>query len=89
MMDAALYARLRRRFYVERIGTSSAERGVPQHAFRDALGTDRFVRARARVSPTVEVRDRRVRRRPGRRIRSTGDFMDLRQLRLLPDDNDN
>lgn len=35
----------------------------------------------------VEVRDRRVRRRPGRRIRGVGDFADLRQLRLVPDDN--
>jgi hypothetical protein len=36
----------------------------------------------------VEVRDRHVRRRrPGRRIRGIGDFMDLRQLRLVPDDN--
>jgi hypothetical protein len=35
----------------------------------------------------VEVRDRRIRRRPGRRIRGVGDFADLRQLRLVPDDN--
>ena len=35
----------------------------------------------------VEVRDRHVRRRPGRRIRGMGDFADLRQLRLVPDDN--
>lgn len=35
----------------------------------------------------VEVRDRRVRRRPGRRIRGVGDFADLRQLRLVRDDN--
>lgn len=35
----------------------------------------------------VEVRDRGVRRRPGRRIRGVGDFADLRQLRLVPDDN--
>jgi hypothetical protein len=35
----------------------------------------------------VEVRDPRVRRRPGRRIRGMGDFADLRQLRLVPDDN--
>ena len=35
----------------------------------------------------VEVRDRRVRRRPGRRIRGVGDFADLRQLRLVPNDN--
>jgi hypothetical protein len=35
----------------------------------------------------VEVRDRRARRRPGRRIRGVGDFTDLRQLRLVSDDN--
>ena len=35
----------------------------------------------------VEVRDRRFRRSPGRRIRGIGDFADLRQLRLVPDDN--
>ena len=35
----------------------------------------------------VEVRDPRVRRRPGRRIRGVGDFADVRQLRLVPDDN--
>ena len=35
----------------------------------------------------VEVHDRRVRRRPGRRIRGVGDFADLRQLRLVSDDN--
>jgi hypothetical protein len=35
----------------------------------------------------VEVRDRRLRRRPGRCIRGVGDFTDLRQLRLVPDDN--
>jgi hypothetical protein len=35
----------------------------------------------------VEVRDRRARRRPRRRIRGVGDFVDLRQLRLVPNDN--
>jgi hypothetical protein len=36
----------------------------------------------------VEVRDRQIRRRRvGRRIRGIGDFADLRQLRLVPDDN--
>jgi hypothetical protein len=35
----------------------------------------------------VEVRDHVRRRRPGRRIRGIGDFVDLRQLRLIPDDN--
>lgn len=34
----------------------------------------------------VEVRDRLVRRRRGRRIRGVGDFKDLRQLLLIPDD---
>jgi hypothetical protein len=34
----------------------------------------------------VEVRDRRARRRRGQRIRGIGDFADLRQLRLVPDD---
>src|ERR1041384_545564 len=31
----------------------------------------------------VEVRDRRARRRPGRRIRGVGDFVNLRQLRQI------
>ena len=35
----------------------------------------------------VEVRDRRTRRRRGQRIRGIGDFADLRQLRLMPDEN--
>jgi hypothetical protein len=35
----------------------------------------------------VEVRDRRARRRRGQRIRGIGDFADLRQLRLVPDDH--
>ena len=35
----------------------------------------------------VEVRDRRVCRRRGQRIRGIGDFTDLRQLRLVPDGN--
>jgi hypothetical protein len=36
----------------------------------------------------VEVRDGQIRRRRvGRRIRGIGDFADLRQLRLVPDDN--
>ena len=36
----------------------------------------------------VEVRDRAARRRRGQRIRGVGDFSaDLRQLRLVPDDN--
>ena len=35
----------------------------------------------------VEVRDRRARRRRGQRIRGIGDFADLRQLRLVPDEN--
>lgn len=36
----------------------------------------------------VEVRDRAARRRRrGRRIRGVGDFVDVRQLQLVPDDN--
>lgn len=35
----------------------------------------------------VEVRDRRARRRRGQRIRGIGDFKDLRQLLLIPDDS--
>lgn len=36
----------------------------------------------------VEVRDRAARRHRGQRIRGVGDFSsDLRQLRLVPDDN--
>jgi hypothetical protein len=35
----------------------------------------------------VEVRERRMRRRRGQRIRGIGDFTDLRQLRLIPDEN--
>lgn len=36
----------------------------------------------------VDVRDRHVRRRRrGRRIRGLGDFVDLRQLRRVPDDH--
>jgi hypothetical protein len=35
----------------------------------------------------VEVRDRRPRKRRGQRIRGIGDFADVRQLRLVPDEN--
>lgn len=35
----------------------------------------------------VEVRERHARRRRGQRIRGIGDFTDLRQLRLIPDEN--
>ena len=35
----------------------------------------------------VEVRERYARRRRGQRIRGVGDFADLRQLRLIPDEN--
>ena len=34
----------------------------------------------------VEVRDRAARRRRGRRLRGIADFVDVRQLRLVPDD---
>ena len=79
MIDAAWHARLRRRFYIERVGTSSAECGVPQHAFRDAHEADRCVHAGPRVRPTV--------------LGSSTWLVDeapvdhLRQLRLAPDDN--
>jgi hypothetical protein len=79
MMGAARHARLRRRFYVERVATSSAERGVPQHAFRDARGTDRCVHARARVRPTVLG--------SSKRLVDEAPVDHLRQLRLTPDDN--
>lgn len=62
MMGAARHARLRRRFYAERVGTNSAEPGVPQHAFHDAAGrngaftrgrgSDRRCSARPRGSST-------------------------------------
>ena len=35
----------------------------------------------------VEVRERHGRRRRGQRMRGIGDFADLRQLRLIPDEN--
>jgi hypothetical protein len=79
MMGAARHARLRRRFYAERVGTNSAERGAPQNAFRDARGTERCVHARARVRPTP--------------LGSSKGLVDeapidhLRQLQLAPDDN--
>jgi hypothetical protein len=79
MMGTAQHARLRRRFYVERVSTSSAERGVPQNAFRDARETEWCVHARARVRPTV--------------LGSSKGLVDedpvdhLCQLRLIPDDN--
>ena len=41
-----------------------------------------------KLVPTITRGDsRRVLRRPGRSIRGVGDFTDLRQLRLVPDDN--
>ena len=79
MRGATRHARLRRRFYVERVGTNSAERGVPQNALRDTRGTDWCVHARARVRPAV--------------LGSSKGLVDeapvdhLRQLRLTPDDN--
>ena len=79
MMGVTRHARLRRRFYVERVGTSSAERSVPQHAFRDARGTDRCVHARARVRPTVLG--------SSKWLVDEAPLDHLRQLRLAPDDN--
>lgn len=41
-----------------------------------------------KLVPTITGGDnRRIRRRPGRRIRSVGDVTDLRQLLLVPDDH--
>lgn len=79
MMGAARHARLRHRPYVERIGTSSAELGVSPNAFRDARGTDRCVRAKARASPTVIG--------PSKGLIDAVPVDHLRQLRMVPDDN--
>jgi hypothetical protein len=79
MMDAARHARLHRRFYVERVGTTSAERGVPQHAFRDAHEADRCVHAEAWGSPTVIG--------PSKGLVDAVPVDHLRQLRLAPGDN--
>jgi hypothetical protein len=79
MMGTAQHARLRHRFYVERVGTSSAERGVPQNALRDARGTDQCVHARARVRPTVFG--------SSKGLVDEASVDHLRQLRLAPDDN--
>jgi hypothetical protein len=41
-----------------------------------------------KLVPTItDGNNRRVRRRPGRRIRGVGDVTDLRRVRLVPDDN--
>jgi len=79
MMGAARHARLRRRFYVERGGTNSAERGVPQNAFCDASGSDRCVHVRARARPTVLG--------SSKGLANEAPVDHLRQLRLPPDDN--
>ena len=79
MMGAARHARLCRRFSIERVGTSSAERGVPQNALRDASRTDRTVHARTRVRPTVLG--------SSKRLIDEAPVDHLRQLRLDPDDN--
>jgi hypothetical protein len=79
MMGTARPARLRCRFYIERVGTSSAKRGVPQNAFRDARGTDQGAHARTRVSATVLGSSKRL-------IDETP-VDHLRRLRLPPDDN--
>ncbi|NKB15940.1 MAG: hypothetical protein HC774_01905 [Sphingomonadales bacterium] len=49
--------------------------------------TDEFGMGVRSVFFDVEVRERHARRRRGQRIRGVGDFTDLRQLRLLPDEN--
>lgn len=79
MMGPARHARFHRQFYVERVGTSSVERSVPQHAFRDARGTDRCVHARARVRPTVLG--------SSKGLVEEAPVDHLRQLRLAPADN--
>jgi transposase len=55
MMDAETRARIRRLFYAEhwRIGTISTELGVHHDAVRNAVETDRFVRAGTHVRPTM------------------------------------
>jgi transposase len=54
-MDAETRARIRRLFYAEhwRIGTISTELGVHHDAVRNAVETDRFVRAGTHVRPTM------------------------------------
>lgn len=47
--------------------------------------TDELGLGRRSIFYRVEVRDPRVRRRRGARIRGVGDFGDLRQLRLVVD----
>lgn len=79
MMGTARHGRLRCRFYIERVGTSSAKRGVPQHAFRDARGTDQDAHARTPVSATVLSSSKRL-------IDDTP-VDHLRRLRLTPNDN--
>lgn len=55
MMDAKTRARMRRLFYAEhwRIGSISTELGVHGDAVRNAIETDRFVRAGTQVRPTM------------------------------------
>ena len=55
MMDAETRARIRRLFYAEhwRIGTISTELGIHHEAVRNAVETDRFVRAGTQVRPTM------------------------------------
>jgi len=79
MRGATRHARLRRRFYVERVGTSSVERGIPQQAFRDVRWTDRCVHARARV--------RLAGLGSSKGVVDEAPVDHLRQLRLPPDDN--
>ena len=55
MIDAAQRAHIRRLFYAEhwRIGTISAELGVHHETVRNAIESDRFVRAGTQIRPTL------------------------------------
>jgi hypothetical protein len=75
MIDAATRARIRQLFYAEhwRIGTISTELGVHRDAVRNAIETDRFVRAgtqsaRRSVSPASSARSSTTTRGFARRM---------------------
>lgn len=55
MIDAQTRARIRRLYYAEhwRIGTIATELGIHHQTVRNAVETDRFVRAGAQVRPTM------------------------------------